>query len=135
MEKVDVLKSLRDYGSVSFATVSKDGKAKSRTFDIMDYDEDNLYFLTGCSKTVCKEIESNPFVSLNVFANQKVDYRIEGEVIFEGDRDYLLSINPKTAKMYEGKEDSLIAFKVKLTLVKCIDFSNGKPDVSIFRNK
>ncbi len=135
MEKIDVLKSLREYGSVSFATVSIDGKAKSRTFDVMDYDEDYLYFLTGSAKSVLREIENNPFVSLNVFANQKVDYRIEGEVIFEGDRDYLLSINPKTAKLYEGKEESLIAFKVKLSMIKCIDFSNGKPDVSIFRIK
>ncbi len=135
MEKIEVLKSLREYGSVSFATVSIDGKAKSRTFDVMDYDEDYLYFLTGGAKTVCKEIEANPFVSLNVFANQVVDYRIEGEVKFEGDRDYLLSINPKTAKMYEGKEDALVAFKVKLSMIKCIDFSNGKPDVSIFRIK
>lgn len=134
-----LLNELREIKGVSFATVSLDGRAKSRIFDIMDVNAETktLYFLTGVSKTVLKEIKNNPYVAINVMTPAWKSYRIEGTVNFDVDqtREQLLDLNPSVAALYKDKEQSLVPFAVTITKAATFDLSQDRPQVKNYRLK
>ncbi len=129
------LKELKEIKSFSFATVDENNKPKNRIFDIMDIDaqKEGLYFLTSKHKKVYNQIMNNKYVALSVLTPNYIDYRIEGEVVFEGDRDYLLQSNPEVLKMYKDNTEVLVPFFVKITRATKFDISSEKPKFEIIK--
>lgn len=89
------------------ATVDN-GKPRVRPFGALNIFEDKLYFQTGKSKNVSKQIEINPNVEICSFVDGRW-IRIEGKLIRDERREAKVSMldsNPELKGMYSADDDN-----------------------------
>ena len=98
---------LKKCGVFYLATIDND-KPRVRPFGAINIYNDKLYFQTGNSKNVSKQIEFNPNVEVCGFFDGKW-IRIEGKLLRDENRDAkksMLDNNPELRSMYSEDDDN-----------------------------
>jgi uncharacterized pyridoxamine 5'-phosphate oxidase family protein len=80
-----VVDFLRKSGVQYFSTVGLDGKPKVRPFQFMMEEGGKLYYCTGNTKDVYKEMEKNPWVEICASGENFSWMRLSGKVTFIDD--------------------------------------------------
>lgn len=115
--------------SVIIATIDEDNLPITCAIDIMDYDEEGLYFLTSKGKGFYKRLKNNKNISLTAMKGHDtlntVAITIRGEVKEIGPEKigYLFSKNEYMKKIYptEKSKMSLTVFKLEKGKGECFD--------------
>jgi uncharacterized pyridoxamine 5'-phosphate oxidase family protein len=109
------LQFLRDLKSVSYATVDGD-KPCIRIADVMLYENNSLYFLTGRGKAFYYQLMKNPHLALIGMDRKYKTVRVSGKAELVGREfvDKIFEANPMMNDLYAGeKRDILDAFCIK----------------------
>ncbi len=102
------------------ATTSENGKPVTCAIDIMDYDENGLYFLTAKGKNFYARLKNSPHIALTGLQGESTMKRIAVSVlgeVRECDKQRLLRLLEKNPYMYEiypteASRESLVAFVI-----------------------
>lgn len=98
-----------------FLATNEDGQPRVRPFGELLLYKENIYFNTNCKKKVYKQLKDNPKVELCSFSKGKW-MRVQAVVVEDKDikvKQLMLESQPAVKKMYEGKEEILVVFKLK----------------------
>lgn len=106
--------------TVIMATTSENGKPVTCAIDIMDYDENGLYFLTAKGKNFYARLKNSPHIALTGLQGESTMKRIAVSVsgeVRECDKQRLLRLLEKNPYMYEiypteASRESLVAFVI-----------------------
>lgn len=126
------LKLLREIKSVSFSTISVDGKVpKVRIIDIMMVEDDKIYFTTARGKHFYSEMIERPIVAISGMTKEYLAIRVTGNVT-KVDRKYvdkIFELNPMMNDLYGGeKRDIMEAFCIENGRGEAFDLSTVPPD-------
>ena len=121
MSATDIFNRLiNDIHTVVMATTDADGKPYTCAIDLMDHDEQGLYFLTAKGKNLYRRLTRHPYVSLTGIKGESTMTRIaislQGNVC-ECEREVLPRLLDKNPYMYEiypteQSREGLCAFKI-----------------------
>ena len=106
--------------TVIMATTDENGKPVTCAIDIMDYDENALYFLTAKGKNFYARLKNRPNIALTGLQGESTMKRIAVSVsgkVRECDKQRLLRLLEKNPYMYEiypteASRESLVAFVI-----------------------
>ena len=130
--KERILKFLKDVGTYYIATVDN-GKARVRPFGTINLFEDKLYFQTGLSKDVAKQILDNPYVEICGFKDGQW-MRLCGEVVLderiEAQED-MLNNYPDLRKMYTPGDGNTATFYFKSGKATFYSFTSNPEEIDI----
>lgn len=121
MNTLDYLKFLaEDIHTTVIATVNEKGLPVTSAIDIMDYDEDGLYFLTAKGKSFYNRLKDKEYISLTGIKGNDtmrcVSVSVKGKVKEIGRTylDRLIEKNPYVNKIYptEKSKQALTVFKI-----------------------
>ncbi len=96
------------------ATIGEDGHPVTRTIDLMMYDEDGVYFLTGKGGTFYKQLIAQKFVAFTS-CRDMISITLRGDVkeIGTGRLKEIFEQNPFMKEMYpDGGTDALEVFQL-----------------------
>lgn len=100
------LEKLRKVKDVSFATVDKTGSPQVRIIDIMNVEDEKIYFLTGRGKSFYNEINETLEVAIVGLTEDYESIRVNGKVKkMESQKeviDKLFELNPSMKDVYPG---------------------------------
>ncbi len=105
---------LKDCGTYFLATVDND-QPRVRPFGTAHIFENRLYFQTGLSKEVAKQITKNPNVELSGFHDGKW-IRIRGEAVYDPRveaQESLLDAYPSLKGMYKAGDGNTAVYYLK----------------------
>ncbi len=108
---VDFFKS----AGMFFIATDENGQPRVRPFGELFLYENELYFNTNCEKKVFQQIIKNPNVELCAFHKGKW-MRVSGQAIEGGNetvKTLILGSQPAVHKMYAGKENIFVIFKLE----------------------
>lgn len=121
MQAIDYLKYIVDeIHSTVFATVDKAGRPVTCAIDMMDCDENGLYFLTAKGKSFYRRLKQNPHVAFTAMKGEdtmsRVAVSVQGraEEIGPDRLPDLFAKNPYMAKIYpdESSRSALTVFRI-----------------------
>lgn len=121
MQAIDYLKYIVDeIHSTVFATVDQAGRPVTCAIDMMDCDENGLYFLTAKGKSFYRRLKQNPHVAFTAMKGEdtmsRVAVSVQGraEEIGPGQLLDLFAKNPYMAKIYpdESSRSALTVFRI-----------------------
>lgn len=110
----EVYDFLKKCGVFFLATVDND-KPRVRPFGALNIYENKLYFQTGKSKNVAKQIEINPNVEITAFFDGKW-IRLEGTLVNDDRieaKKSMLDNNPELRSMYSEEDPNTLVLYIK----------------------
>ena len=123
MNKQDILQCVvQQFHTVVLATADQN-KPMTCVMDMMDHDQDNLYFLTAVGKRLYDRLLRNPYVSLSVFKGQDTlsSYAISIQGIAQETQyktiSELFEKNPYMWSIYPTKESQSV---LRVFRLKCL---------------
>ena len=122
MEEKNYVKILvEDIHTTVVATVDKEGKPVTTAMDMMDYDEDGIYFLTARGKSIYDRLKDDPYISLTGLKGEStiksISISLTGEAVEIGTSmlPALFDKNPYMYKIYPTvfSRDALTVFRIQ----------------------
>jgi uncharacterized pyridoxamine 5'-phosphate oxidase family protein len=114
-----------------FATVGLDGKPKVRPFKFMLEQGGKLYFCTGNTKPVYKEIQKQPWVEISSCSPAFAWIRLSGKVVFSKDlgiKKTIFAQNEMLKAIYQTPENPVFEiFYLDQARAVITDFSGNPP--------
>ncbi len=112
-EVYDYLKRVGDY---YLATVDAEGKPRVRPFGTVDLFEGKLYFQTGASKDVSKQMKANPNIEICAFDKESGSWiRLAGKAYVDDNRAarvHMLEEYPMLKTMYSPDDGNTEVFYI-----------------------
>lgn len=100
------LEKLREIKDVSFATVDKTGSPQVRIIDVMNIEEEKIYFLTARGKSFYKQLNETLKVAIVGLTKDYESIRVNGKVKRVNSQketiDKLFKLNPSMDDVYPG---------------------------------
>ena len=121
MQAIDYLKYIVDeIHSTVFATVDQEGRPVTCAIDMMDCDENGLYFLTAKGKSLYRRLKQNVYVAFTAMKGEDtmsraaVSVRGRAEELSPERLPALFAKNPYMAKIYpdEASRSALTVFRI-----------------------
>ena len=121
MQAIDYLKYIVDeIHSTVFATVDQEGRPVTCAIDMMDCDENGLYFLTAKGKSFYRRLKQNAYVAFTAMKGEDtmsrvaVSVRGRAEELSPERLPALFAKNPYMAKIYpdEASRSALTVFRI-----------------------
>ena len=110
----DVNEFLKKSGAFFVATEEGD-QPRVRPFGVVNIFEDKLYIMTGKSKNVSKQMQTNPKVEICACIGEKW-LRVEAQVVRDERREAKVSMleeNPMLTSMYSADDDNMEVLYLK----------------------
>lgn len=142
METKDYLKYIvEEIHSAVFATVDEENKPVTCAIDMMDYDENSLYFLTAKGKNFYDRLKANPYISFTAMKGKdtlsSVAISLQGKAKEIGAEKIpvLFEENPYMKKIYPTKESrlALTVFQIYEGVGEWFDLSKSPIERASFR--
>lgn len=114
MKIEEFLGQIIEIKDVALATLSLDNKPSNRIIDMMYLEDNCLFFLTARGKSLYKELQMNPYVSITTCKNNKA-YSLNGNVKMVDKKylDILFNYNKFMKDLYPGDtKNTLEVFKI-----------------------
>lgn len=121
----DPLQFLRDLKSVAIAT-SEDNVPSVRIIDLMIYEDNTLYFVTGRGKHFYRQLKKNPRIAIVGMDKKYVTVRVTGEIEFvgQGCLGKVFELNPVMNDLYPGEKRCILeAFCMRSGVGEIFDLS------------
>ena len=121
MQAIDYLKYIVDeIHSTVFATVDQEGRPVTCAIDMMDCDENGLYFLTAKGKSLYRRLKKNAYVAFTAMKGEDTMSRVAVSVRGRAEElgperlPALFAKNPYMAKIYpdEASRSALTVFRI-----------------------
>lgn len=112
------------------ATVGRDGKAKCRPFMFSFEKDGKLWFNTGNTKDVYKDMQENPNVEICVSSPEFAWIRISGKAVFVDDKEIKAAAleNPIVKNNYQTPDNPIFeVFYLADAKAVIADFSGNPP--------
>lgn len=107
MDKTTCLNLLREIKSVSFATVDENGNPQVRIIDVMNVENNKLYFLTARGKEFYKQLIETKKVAIVGLTKNWETIRLNGEVKHlknqKDEIDKIFKLNPVMNNVYPNE--------------------------------
>ena len=114
------------------ATVGLDGKPKVRPFQMMYYEDGNLYYCTGAKKDVYAELNDNPYIEISVSTMERW-LRIRGRVVWVDDmkaKEKVIATSSLVKSIYKTADNPVLkVFYIADAEAVIADFSGKPPEV------
>ncbi|WP_372751832.1 pyridoxamine 5'-phosphate oxidase family protein [Labilibaculum sp.] len=134
----DLLKILNQHKDIALATVNDQGCPKVRIFQIMQLNDNDLFFSTAKNKEVYFQLRENPKVELVSWHNN-VSIRIAGTASFDVPKETQEKIfeNSKTLhEIYQTCDNpNLTFFRITIEWAKLLDLNATPPRREFFDRK
>ncbi len=131
----EVVKFLQENSAGFLATVAVN-KPKVRPFRFMLEEDGKLFFCTGNSKEVFKQLKANPQVEFSSTTPSFAWIRLSGEVKFSDDKkvkEKILATNGRAKSIYQSAENPIFElFYLDHGTAVIADFSGQPPKTIVF---
>lgn len=143
METKEYLRIIaEDLKTCVIATVDADGRPVTCVIDIMDHDDEGLYFITGRGKALYSRLMNSPYVGITLMKGDAeteylaVSIRGHAEETGTGMLRMLFDKNPVMYKLYpdqtKWEEQGLTVFRIDSGSVEWLAMSTERTEREIF---
>ena len=131
----EIIDLLKENPIGAFATI-ENGKPRVRPWGFMLTEKDRLYFCTGNTKEVYKQLKINPYMEFTSTSKDMITIRLSGEVVFTGDmhvKEEIMKAYPGLKPMYKSADNPIFeVFYLEHGDAIISDFSGNPPRKILF---